>query len=88
MGLYNLLVNAYDSVLAVFPPQLQWIITLLMLIGFVGAVVSLLRHNVLALIIIILLLPFLIPVLQHFFTDLYAFFKFLVDQLHLTAPPA
>ena len=86
MQIYEFLVQSYDRVLAVFPPSIQWIITLLLLIGFVGAVISLVRHNIFALILVIILVPFLIPALKHFFTDLYEFFRFLLNQLHATAP--
>ena len=85
-NIYQILINGYDTVLGVFPIQVRWIITLLILVGFVGVIFRLAKSGVVVLIVAILLLPFLLPVLRHFFMDLYAFFKFLISQLGATAP--
>lgn len=87
MNLYSFLVTTYNSFISIFPGPLQWLATLLILIGFVGALIALVRHHILFLILIIILLPFLIPVLARFFSDIYTFFIYLLGVLHLTAPP-
>lgn len=84
MNLYDFLVNSYNQFLGVFPGPLQWLITLLILIGLIGAVISLVRHSWLAIIIVIILLPFIIPVLRHFIIDIYNFFLYLGQNLHNT----
>lgn len=86
MNLYDFLVNAYSQFLGVFPEPIQWLVTLLILVGLVGAIIGLIRHSWLALIIIIILLPFLIPVLRHFLMDLYNFFLYLTQNLKATTP--
>ena len=86
MNLFDFLVTAYNQFLAIFPGQIQWLVTLLILVGLVGAVIALVQHSWLALIIVIILLPFLIPVLRHFLLDLYNFFLFLTHNLKSTAP--
>ncbi len=85
-NIYQILTNGYDTILGIFPMQIRWIITLLILVGFVGVVFRLAKSGLLIFIIAILFLPLLIPVLGHFFSDIYAFFRFLVDQLSNTAP--
>lgn len=63
MNLYDFLVNALNTFLSIFPPQIQWLVTLLVLVGLIGAFVALVRHNALWLILIVVLVPFLVPVL-------------------------
>ncbi len=87
MNAYDFLVNTYNSFLAIFPPSTQWLVTLFVLLGVIGAAVSMVRSNWLALIVIVLLLPFLLPVLQHFISDILHFFSYLLQALRLQAPP-
>ncbi len=86
MNLYQFLVQAYNNFLAVFPPDTQWIITLIIVVGLVGAFIGLIRHNALFIIVLIVLLPVIAPVLQHFFADVYDFFLYLLSQLNHSAP--
>lgn len=86
MNIYDFLVNTYNSFLILFPPSLQWLVTLLILIGVVGAAISLIRSSWLAVIVVIVLLPFLLPVLQHFLTDIIHFFSYLLTALRLQSP--
>lgn len=78
MGFYDFFVNTYNQFLAIFPPPLQWLITLIVIIGLVVGFVNLIRTNALFLILLILLLPAFVPILQRFFSDLYNFFLYLV----------
>jgi hypothetical protein len=86
MDLYTFLVGLYDQFLSLFPQPLQWLITLIVVIGLVAAFVNLIRHNTLFLIVLILLLPVVVPVLRHFFADLYSFFLYLLGILGVSAP--
>jgi hypothetical protein len=86
MDIYQTLVSAYNQFLAVFPAPVQWVVTLLLLVAIVSAFINLIRHNVLFLVLLVLLLPFIAPILQRFFLDLYHFFLYLVGQLQATAP--
>lgn len=88
MGLYDFFVNFYGNFLAIFPPSLQWLVTLLVVVGLVMAFISLIRYNWLFLLLLILLLPILFPVLQHLFADLYNFFAYLLSILGIAAPRA
>jgi hypothetical protein len=88
LDFYSFLVGWYNAFLNIFPPQLQWVVTLLIVIGLVGAFVSLVRNNWIALVVVVILLPFLIPIFQHFVTDIYHFFLYLLQTLKLTAPAA
>lgn len=78
---YNFFVNTYNQFLAIFPPPLQWLITLVIVVGLVVGFINLIRTNALFLILLILLVPALIPILQHFFNDLYNFFLYLLSIL-------
>ncbi len=86
MNLYTYLVDLYNNFLAIFPVQLQWIVTLLVIIGLVMAFINLIRFNGIFLIVLIVLLPAIFPILQHFFSDVYNFFLYLLQLLKLTAP--
>ncbi|HSX41245.1 MAG TPA: hypothetical protein VLF21_01210 [Candidatus Saccharimonadales bacterium] len=86
MNLYDFLVSAYNQFLGFFPAPLQWLVTLFVLIGLIGALIALVRHSWLALIIVIVLLPFIIPVLRHFVMDIYNFFVYLTHSLKATTP--
>ena len=86
MELYQFLVGLYNAFLAIFPPSLQWLITLALVIGLVSAFLGLLRGNLVLLIVLILVLPFIAPILQHFFADIYNFFLYLIHQLSATVP--
>lgn len=81
MGFYDFFVNTYNQFLAIFPAPLQWVITLLVVVGLVVGFINLIRTNALFLIVLILLLPAFIPIFQRFFTDLYNFFLYLLSIL-------
>jgi len=86
MNLYDFLVTAYNTFISVFPGPLQWLVTLLILVGVVAAVVVLVRHHVLFLIVLVLLLPFIIPVVASLLSDIYHFVMYLLGILHLVSP--
>ena len=81
MAWYDFFVTTYNQFLAIFPAPLQWIITLLIVIGLVVGFINLIRTNALFMIVVVLLLPAFIPVLQRFFGDLYNFFLYLLSLL-------
>jgi hypothetical protein len=84
MNIYESLVVLYDRFLSLFPPPVQWLVTLLVVIALVVGFISLISHSWLFLILLILLLPAIIPILQRFFADLYRFFLYLVRLLGVT----
>ncbi len=86
MGFYEFLVNTYDRFVGIFPPQLQWLVTLLILIGMISALIGAFKRNWIAIVVVIVLLPFLIPVLQRFLGDIYQFFLYLLEAMKLTTP--
>lgn len=86
MNFYQVLVDFYNSFLALFPVPVQWLVTLIILVALISTFIGLVRQNALFVIVLIVLLPVLIPVLQHFFTDLYNFFLYLFGQLKSTSP--
>lgn len=81
MGWYDFLVNTYNQFLAIFPAPLQWIITLIVIIGLVVGFINLIRSNALFMILLIVLIPAFVPILQRFFSDLYAFFLYLLNVI-------
>ena len=86
MQIYNFFVDLYNQTLAVFPANLQWVVTLLILIGFTVAFVALIRKSIIFVVVLVLLLPFLIPVVGHFFGDLDHVLLFLIQSLAGSAP--
>lgn len=81
MAWYDFFVTTYNQFLSIFPAPLQWLITLLIVIGLVVGFINLIRQNALFLLLIVVLLPAFIPILQRFFTDLYNFFLYLLSIL-------
>ncbi|HSX48394.1 MAG TPA: hypothetical protein VLF41_02750 [Candidatus Nanoarchaeia archaeon] len=81
MDFFSFFVNLYNQFLAIFPPPLQWLITLVVVIGLVVGFINLIRYNWIFLIVLILFLPIVVPVLQHFFADVYNFFLYLLRLL-------
>lgn len=86
MSFYQFFVDLYNSFLAIFPAPLQWLVTLLLVIGIVVAFVGLVRHHWWVLLILVLLLPLIVPILRQFFIDLYNFFLYLLTVLQVTKP--
>lgn len=86
MDLYNTLVSYYNAFLSIFPPSLQWLVTLIILISLGAALFSLIRQNILFLILLVVLLPFLLPIIFRFFADLIAFLVYLFDLLRASVP--
>ena len=86
MAWYTFLVDIYNQILGYFPAGLQWLITLLILIGFVGAFAALIRRSVLWVVLLVIVLPILFPVFARFFLDLYKFLLYLIQSLAGSAP--
>lgn len=86
MDIYNTLVSYYNAFLSVFPPSLQWLVTLIILLALGAAFFSLIRQNILFLILLVILLPFLLPILLRFFADIFAFLVYLFNQLQGLIP--
>lgn len=86
MNLYGFLVSAYDSFLAFFPPELQWVVTLFIIIGLIGTFVSLVQHNALYLLLLVIVLPIVAPVIGHLVSDLWHFVLYLLHVVGVTAP--
>lgn len=81
MGLYQFFVTTYNQFLSVFPAPLQWLITLIVVIGLVVGFINLIKTNGLFILVLIVLLPAIVPVLRHFFSDLYNFFLYLLSLI-------
>ncbi|MGH8903414.1 MAG: hypothetical protein ACRDYA_17510 [Egibacteraceae bacterium] len=81
MNIYQDLVALYDRFLALFPPPVQWLVTLIVVIALVIGFIRLISRSWLFLILLIVLLPAIIPLLQRFFGDLYRFFLYLLRLL-------
>lgn len=88
MSFFDFFTSLYNQFLSLFPPSLQWLITLGVVIGLVVGFIGLIRHNAIFLIVLVLFLPIVIPVLRQFFNDIYNFFLYLLGIIHLTAPKA
>jgi hypothetical protein len=86
MDWYQFFVHAYANFVGMFPTHLQWLVSLLVVIGIIGAIISLIKHNILFVLLIILVLPVLLPALTDFLKAVADFFLYVVNTLHLTAP--
>ena len=88
MGIYEILVRAYNQILAPFPAPLQWLLTVALLIGVAVLFYHLIRSNILFVILLVLFLPFLIPVLWSVFLGIWHFLLYLLVQVGVRAPGA
>ena len=78
MDLYAHLVATYTWFLSLFPAQLQWMVTLAIILFMISLMVGLIRRNILFALLLIPLVPVLWPVIVHFVTDIGAFFIYLL----------
>ncbi len=86
MSVYGFLVTTFNHFIALFPPSIQWLVTILVLVGLVGALISLTKQHFIFIILAIFLLPFLVPVLGKLIAEIIAFLGYLAGLIHLTAP--
>ena len=86
MNVYHFLTATYNQFVGIFPASIQWLVTLLILVGVIGVLISLVRYSKLFLIVVVLLVPFMLPVLVRFGQDVYRFITDLIQILHHTAP--
>jgi hypothetical protein len=82
------LVRAYNSLLAPFPAPLQWLLTVALLVGVAVLFFHLIRSNILFVILLIIFLPFLVPVLWSVFLGIWHFILYLLVQAGVRAPGA
>lgn len=85
MGIYHFLVTSFNHFVAMFPPGLQWLVTLLVLVGLIGAIIGLIRQHFIFIILAILLLPVIVPVAAKFASEIITFLGYLAKLLHLTS---
>ena len=83
MGIYQVLVNGFNTVMAVFPGPLRWVLTVLILIAVIFTLVRLVASSWIFLIVLVLLLPVLLPLLRGVLSDLWNFVLFLLTQVGL-----
>jgi hypothetical protein len=86
VNVYQFLVTTFNRFVAVFPHSIQWLVTLLVLIGLVGALISLVRQHLIFILLAIFLLPFIVPVFGQLLGDIVQFIGYLASLLHLTKP--
>jgi len=79
INFYDLLVDIYQQFLALFPPEIQWVVTLIVLISLLASFYVLIRFHWLAILLLVIILPILIPFLKGFFAQLYQFVLYLLN---------
>ncbi|HUC87521.1 MAG TPA: hypothetical protein VMR75_04395 [Candidatus Saccharimonadales bacterium] len=84
MNLYQFLVTTFNRFVAVFPHSIQWLVTLLVLIGLIGALIGLVRRHLIFILLAIFLVPFIVPVFGQLLHDVVQFISYLANLLHLT----
>lgn len=84
MSWYQLLVTSYGHFVGLFPHSIQWLVSLLIIVGIVAALFSLIRHYILFVVAAIILIPLAIPVAVSFFHDAATFVAHLALVLRLT----
>jgi hypothetical protein len=69
-----------------FPHQIWWLVSAIVIVAIVGAFVGLIRTHWLFLIVLIVLFPFLIPIFKNFFGEIYSFVLYLGQIVSAGAP--
>jgi hypothetical protein len=78
MALFDQLISIYDQFISIFPPGIQWIISLILFLTLVFWFLDLVKRNLLWLILLVILLPASIPILRSIFNGLVAFLQYLI----------
>ncbi|NIM46810.1 MAG: hypothetical protein GTN40_01480 [Candidatus Aenigmarchaeota archaeon] len=76
-GIFDYLTKLYERFLSIFPQEIHWLISLIILIAIVVAFIRLIRRGWIALILLIIFLPIVIPALRNIFSELYQFVVYL-----------
>ena len=86
MGIYQVLVTAYNQLISAFPSVLQWLLTVALLVGVAVLFVHLIRSSLVWVILLVLLLPVLLPIVWGVFLGIWHFLLYLLVQVGLKAP--
>lgn len=86
MDLLKFFNDSYALFLSLFPVELHWLVSLIVLISLAIAFWNLIQQHWVFIIIAILLLPFLIPILGSIFGAIYEFVKILFGQVQTGIP--
>ncbi|MCL4386877.1 MAG: hypothetical protein M1355_00575 [Patescibacteria group bacterium] len=81
MEIFN---NFYDIFLNLFPRDVQWLVSLIVVISLIAAFYVLVRYHWGFLLLIVIFLPIAIPALRSFFADVYGSFLYIWDKIGLT----
>ncbi len=82
----NMITPLYEKFLSIFPTQLHWIVSLIVLVSLVMAFFVLIRFHWMFLLLLVILLPLAFPVLRSLFAGFYDFFAYLVHQVAVGMP--
>lgn len=82
----NIFIDIYNRFLGLFPAQLHWLVSLIILASIIFALISLISANWLFILLAILLLPVIYPVLKNFFGELYIFILYLWNIVGANLP--
>ena len=78
MNPYDFLVQTYGYFINIFPTNVRWLVSLLILVGIIGAFVELVKKGAMILIPIVIFVPLLIPVISSLAVDAYHSFVYVV----------
>lgn len=73
----NIFIDIYNRFLGLFPSQLHWLVSLIILASIIFALIALISANWLFILLAVLLFPVIYPVLKSFFGELYTFIIYL-----------
>jgi len=78
MTIFDQIISIYNQFISIFPPNIQWIISLVIFILVVKWTIDLIKQNIIWLILLIILLPASIPILRSVFDGLLTFLGYLL----------
>lgn len=71
----------YGQFLGFFPPQVHWLISLVLIILIIATFIVFVRFHWLATIVLILLFPILWPIVKNFFLEVYHFILPIINYI-------
>jgi hypothetical protein len=78
MAFLDDIIAIYEQFISIFPPSIQWIVSLIVFISVVLGVLQLVKRNFVWIILLIIFIPAAIPILRSIYEGIIAFLDYLI----------
>lgn len=77
---FSAIYDIYDQFLSYFPPEVHWLVSLVLAALIVFGIYKVLRRQLVYLILLVILLPASVPILRNIWSQLLELLRFLVTR--------